>query len=64
VRWTPETLKVVMIRNTLDVSELWISPGLLAEARAQPHPEIAPTPAAMQFDADGNLIAPLCCAGK
>jgi hypothetical protein len=63
-RITPETVKLVLIRNTLEVGEIWISPGLLEEARAQAHLEISPTPAPMEFDADGSLIAPITCADK
>lgn len=64
VRVTPETLRLVVIRNTLEVGEIWISPGLLEEARAQPHLEVSPTAAAMEFDADGSIIAPITCADK
>ncbi len=64
VRWTPDTLKLVLIRNTLDVGEIWISPGLLEEARAHSHLEISPTAAPMVFDADGNLVSPLACSDK
>jgi hypothetical protein len=64
VRVTPETVKVVLIRSTLDVGEIWISPALLEEARAQAHLEIAAAPRAMEFDGDGNLLAPVTCGGK
>ncbi|MFN3651382.1 MAG: lactate racemase domain-containing protein [Armatimonadota bacterium] len=64
VRVTPESLRFVLIRNTLEIGEIWISPGLLEEARAQPHLEISASPAQMQFDEDGSLIAPLTCGGK
>ena len=64
VRTTPETLKLVIIRNTLDVGEIWISPALLEEARAQSHLEISPTPTPIQFDADGRIVAPLACSDK
>jgi hypothetical protein len=64
VRWTPENLKLAMIHNTLEVGELWISPGLLGEARSHSHLEISDTPALMQFDQDGNIIAPITCSDK
>lgn len=64
VRCTPETLKLAVIHNTLEVGELWISPGLLEEARSYPHLEISDTAIPMQFDADGNIIAPITCADK
>ncbi|HTE20853.1 MAG TPA: lactate racemase domain-containing protein [Armatimonadota bacterium] len=63
-KWTPETLKLAIIRNTLEVGELWISPALLEEARAQPHLEVNPIPSAMEFDADGSIISPITCADK
>lgn len=64
VRWTPENLKLAMIHNTLEVGELWISPGLLEEARSHSHLEISDTPAPMQFDQDGSIIAPITCSDK
>jgi hypothetical protein len=64
VQVTPESAKLVLIRNTLNVGEIWISPALLDEARAQSHLEISATPAPMEFDDDGNLIAPLTCGNK
>lgn len=64
IRWTPESLKVVMIHNTLEVGEFWMSPGLLEEARTHSHLEISETAAPMQFDADGNIIAPIACVDK
>jgi hypothetical protein len=64
VRVTPETLKLAIIRNTLDVGELWMSPALLDEARQRPYLEISPTPAPIAFDADGNIIAPIACVDK
>jgi hypothetical protein len=64
VRTTPETIRLVIIRNTLDVGEIWISPALLEEARAQPHLEINPTSMPITFDGDGCIIAPITCADK
>ena len=51
----PEKLKVVVIPNTLEVADLWVSPALLETARR--HPDLAVTPAAvpMPFDAAGAL---------
>lgn len=63
-RVTPETVKLVVIRNTLDVGEIWISPGLLAEGQAQAHLNISATAAAMEFDADGNIVSPIACVDK
>jgi len=63
-RTTPETLKLAVIHNTLQVEELWISPALLEEARTQPHLEISEAAAPLAFDPDGNIIAPITCADK
>ena len=62
--WTPETLKLAVIHNTLEIGELWISPGLLEEARAQSHVEISDTPTPMEFDADGHIVSPIACLDK
>ena len=64
VRVQPESVKLVLIHNTLEVWEILISPGLLEEARTQPHLEISATPAPMAFDADGAIVAPITCADK
>ena len=64
VQVTPETAKLVLIRNTLNVGEIWISPALVEEARAQSHLEVSATASPMEFDEDGNLIAPLTCGNK
>lgn len=63
-RWTPDTLKLAVIHNTLEIGELWVSPALLDEVRTRGYVEISPTPVTMQFDADGNMIAPLTCGDK
>jgi hypothetical protein len=64
IRWTPETLKLAIIRNTLEIGELWISEGLLEEARQHSHLEISDTPIEMAFDSDGNIISPITCVDK
>lgn len=63
-RCTPGTLRMVLIHSTLEVGEIWISEALLEEARAQPHLEIAAAPTSLEFDADGNIIAPITCKDK
>jgi hypothetical protein len=64
IRWTPDTLKLAIIRNTLDIGDLWISEGLLEEARTHAHLEINESPCEMVFDGDGNIIAPITCVDK
>lgn len=64
IRWTPETLKVAIIHNTLEIGELWVSPACLEEVRARGYTEISETPITMEFDSDGNIIAPIACSNK
>jgi len=47
--------RVVRIKNTLQMDELFISESLLAEAQANPAIEVISPPAEMVFDAAGNL---------
>jgi hypothetical protein len=63
-RCSPETARVVVIHNTLDVGEIWISPALLEEARQQAHLEISETARPIEFDADGNILWPVVCSDK
>lgn len=47
--------RVIRIHDTLHLSEIWISEGLLEEAAAHPNIEILSDPAYMPFDQAGNL---------
>ncbi len=47
--------RVVRIRNTLHLTEYWISPALLAEAAAVPGLEIVGAAEPLPFDSRGNL---------
>jgi hypothetical protein len=59
VRVKPADMKIVRIRNTLELIEIEVSEPLLPVVRANPQLfDILGTPAPMRFDADGNL-APL-----
>ncbi|EAX48881.1 conserved hypothetical protein [Thermosinus carboxydivorans Nor1] len=49
-------VRLVRIKDTLHLGEIYISEALLAEARANPNVEIGSEPMAMQFDAQGNLL--------
>ncbi len=64
VRTTPETIRLVLIKNTLDVEEIWISPALVEQARAQAHLEVSETPVPMAFDDEGAILAPFTCSDK
>jgi hypothetical protein len=59
----PDDLRLAVIRNTLHVGEIWISPALREEASSHPHLEVAAMPAPMQFDPAGCLLSPLDCSG-
>lgn len=56
--WQPESAKIkfCVIPNTLEVTELWVSEPLLAEARGNPHLEPVGSPQPLPFDAHGNLL--------
>ena len=56
--WQPELAKVkfCVIPNTLEVTDLWVSPPLAAEAKANPHLEFVGEPQPLPFDAKGNLV--------
>ncbi|MEG6520733.1 lactate racemase domain-containing protein [Desulfotomaculum sp. 1211_IL3151] len=52
----PEKLRIVRIKNTLHLEEIYISEGLLAEAMANPQIEILGEPEPFQYDEFGNLL--------
>src|SRR5262249_4018316 len=59
--WQPvaKELKFAVIPNTLEVTDLWVSAALAAEARAHPHLELVGEPTLLPFDAAGNLVQEL-----
>lgn len=52
----PEQLKLVVIPNSLELTELWVSPALATQARTNPELEVNDIPTAFPFDAQGNLV--------
>ena len=48
--------KVIYIKNTLDLGEIWVSDSLAEELKGDERFEILSEPTPMQFDAEGNLI--------
>ena len=48
--------RVVRIKDTMRVGEIYISESLLAEAATKPEIEVIGLPAEMAFDAAGNLL--------
>ena len=54
-RIDPGEARLVVIPNTLEVNDLWISPALEAEARAHPHLSFTTDFRPIPFSADGTL---------
>jgi len=48
--------KVVIIKDTMHLGEIYISESLLPEALANPNIEVMSEPAAMEFDEGDNLV--------
>ena len=55
---TPDDVRVVYARNTLDVARLWVSAGCLAQLPAPPAIVVDPARRRLPFDAAGNLASP------
>src|SRR5262245_22646064 len=55
--WQPnvERLRMAVIPNTLELSDLWVSPALAVEARGRAHLEAVGAARALPFDEAGNL---------
>ena len=49
-------VRMIRIKNTLQLEEIWISPALIPEARRHPNLEVLDEPAPLLFDEAGNLI--------
>jgi hypothetical protein len=54
----PASARMVWIKNTSKLDELWASAALLEEARGNDRLEILTPPLAVSYDGDFNLIAP------
>ena len=55
-RVTPEGIKIVRIKNTLEIHEISVSPALLGEVEQNDALSVAGAPSPMAFDTDGRLI--------
>ncbi len=55
---TPETARIVRIKNTLEIQRVWISPALLSHVEASERLSVAGAGRPMEFDATGRLQAP------
>ncbi|NIM05083.1 MAG: DUF362 domain-containing protein [Armatimonadetes bacterium] len=53
---SPEEVRLVRIRDTLHLDSLFVSEGLLAEAKANPSLTVEENLRSMKFDAAGNLV--------
>jgi hypothetical protein len=51
----PEELRMAVIPNTLELTELWVSPALVEEARRREHLEVVSGPRPLPFDERGDL---------
>jgi hypothetical protein len=56
--WQPnrEALRMAVIPNTLELTDLWVSAALLEEARTRPHLELASELKPVPLDAQGNVV--------
>ena len=51
----PDQVRAIIIRNTLDIAECWVSQGLVEELKKTPMIEILEKKS-LSFDASGNLM--------
>jgi hypothetical protein len=51
-----DTLKIAWIKNTSKLSEMWISQGLMSEAKKNKDIETVSDRYQMQFDENGNFL--------
>jgi hypothetical protein len=54
----PASIRLVWIRNTSKLNEMWVSASMLDEVRANSNLEIIAEPAQMTFDAELAIVAP------
>ena len=54
----PASIRMVWIRNTSKLNEMWVSTALLDEVRANPNLEIISEAAQLTFDAQLAMVAP------
>jgi hypothetical protein len=55
---TPETAKIVRIKNTLEVHRIWVSPALLEHVKSHNSLSVAGPSAPLCFDHAGRLLPP------
>jgi hypothetical protein len=52
----PRQVRLMRIKNTLELDRIWVSESLLGEVRARPGMAVAGPPAELPFDAHGDLV--------
>jgi hypothetical protein len=55
---TAEDLRLVHIRNTMDLEQVWVSAGCLGQLPAPPAVSVGETPRELVFGAAGDLVSP------
>jgi hypothetical protein len=53
---SPQNARLVRIRNTLKLRQMWVSDTLLEEARDDERLRVLEDPRPMDFDTDGSLL--------
>ena len=56
-RITPETARVVRIKNTLELHRIWVSPAMLDEVDNDENITIAGEETPMAFDSSGRILS-------
>jgi hypothetical protein len=56
-RLEPEQARIVRIRNTLELGEVWVTEPMRAEVEANSNLELLSEPFEARFDGHGNLVA-------
>ncbi len=53
---TPDSVRVIRIKNTLELHKVWVSPALLHEVSRNPNLTVTGEEAPISFDASGHLL--------
>ena len=61
--YTAEDVRIVHIKNTLELTRLMVSKGCLGEMEGQRNLEIGHEDPSLEFDQKGNLISPFARKG-
>jgi len=61
--YTADDIRIVHIKNTLELTKLMVSKGCLGEMEGQRNLEIGHEDQSLEFDQKGNLISPFARKG-